>query len=225
MDLIQFNGENIDKYIQYDIINDSDVYKNAILKQTEIVLDQLDNLIDFIGPIIEIIKILGNKGEEKVGKITKFLEYMSTFDYRGLSQIINNILDSINNTVVDIKFDNSLSSIIKASNPSLTEEEIDNICKELIECGIINKDGKFNNKFIKIKGFKQILDLKIDDKYMEYEYIKDKQCSNELENNLNFIALKVSETIFINKKKEIRDEIYSQLETFMESIIERILNY
>ena len=224
MDLIQFNGENIDKYIQYDIINDSDVYKNAILKQTEIVLDQLDNLIDFIGPIIEIIKILGNKGEEKVGKITKFLEYMSTFDYRGLSQIINNILDSINNTVVDIKFDNSLSSIIKASNPSLTEEEIDNICKELIECGIINKDGKFNNKFIKIKGFKQILDLKIDDKYMEYEYIKDKQCSNELENNLNFIALKVSETIFINKKKEIRDEIYSQLETFMESIIERILN-
>ena len=225
MDVIKFNGENIDKYIQYDILNDSDVYKNAILKQTEIVLDQLDNLIDFIGPIIEIIKILGNKGEEKVGKMTKFLEYMSTFDYRGLSQIINNILDSINNTVVDIKFDNSLSSIIKASNPSLTEEEIDNICKELIECGIINKDGKFNNKFITIKGFKQIFDLKIDDKYMEYEYKKDKQCTNELENNLNFIALKVSEAIFINKKKEIRDEIYSQLETFMESIIERILNF
>ena len=224
MDLIAFNGENIDKYIQYDIINDSDVYKNAILKQTEIVLDQLDNLIDFIGPIIEIIKILGNKGDEKAGKISEFLDYMSTFDYRGLFQITNNIIDSIKNTVVDIKFDNSLSSIIKASNPSLTEEEIDNICKELIECGIINKNGKFNNKFITIKGFKQILDLKIDDKYMEYEYKEDEQCSNELENNLNFIALKVSETMFNNKKKEIKDEIYSQLETFMESIIERILN-
>ena len=70
------------------------------------------------------IKILGNKGEEKVGKMTKLLEYMSTFDYRGLSQIINNILDSINNTVVDIKFDNSLSSIKKASNPSFKVEDL-----------------------------------------------------------------------------------------------------
>ena len=218
---ITFNGENIDKYIQYDIINDSDEYRNAILGKTEIVLDQIDNLIDFIGPIIEIAKILGSK--EKVGKMSKFLEYMSTFDYKGLIQISKNIYESIKITKVDINFDNSLSTIIKASNPSYSEKEIDNICKELIECGIINKDGQFDSKYIAIKGFKQAFDIKIDDKYMEYEY-KEKKLTNELENNLNFIALKVSESVLNNKKLKIKDDIYEQLETFMESIIQRILD-
>ena len=224
MEMIQFNGENIDKYIQHDIINDTDLYKNAILKQTEIALDQIDHLIDFIGPIIEIIKILSSKGGEKVNKMKNFLEYMSNFDYHGIYQFSKNLYDAIKNKEIDINFDNSLSSIIKASNTSLKEEEIDNICKELIECGVINKNGKFNTELVKINGFKQILDIKIDDKYLQYEYNRDKKCSEELENNLNFIALKVSENIFNNKKKEIKDEIYSQLETFMESIIERILD-
>ena len=218
---ITFNGENIDKYIQYDIINDSDEYRNAILGKTEIVLDQIDNLIDFIGPIIEIAKILGSK--EKVGKMSKFLEYMSTFDYKGLIQISKNIYESIKITKVDFNFDNSLSTIIKASNPSYSEKEIDNICKELIECGIINKSGQFNSKYIAIKGFKQAFDIKIDDKYMEYEY-KEKKLTNELENNLNFIALKISESVLNNKKLKIKDDIYEQLETFMESIIQRILD-
>ena len=103
-------------------------------------------------------------------------------------------------------------------------EEIDNICKEMIECGIISKEGKFNTEFIKIKEFKQILDLKIDDKYMQYNYNDKKKCSEELINNINFIALKVNENTFNSKKMEIKDEIYSILESFIESIIERILN-
>ena len=223
MDTIKLNGENIDKYIQYDILNDSDIYKNAILKQTEKILDQLDYLLDFIGPIIEIIKILGASNSEKTEKIAKFAEYMSTFDYQGLIQISKNIYELVKNTKVDVNIDNNLSSVIKSSYPSLNDEEIDIICRELIECKIINKNGKFDDKFIKIKNFKQIFDIKIDDKYMGYEYIEGKQCSEELENKLNFIAIKISETVFNNKKNEIKDEIYTQLETFMESIIQRIL--
>ena len=225
MDKMKFNGEDIDKYIQYDILNDSDNYKNAILKQTEIVLDQLDNLIDFLGPIIEIIKIFSAKSDEKVSKLKNFLEYMSNFDYNTLFQASKGIYDTINNTKIDIKFDNSLSYLIKTSNPSLSEDEVDNICKELIECGVINKEGKFNKEFIQIKNFNQIIDIKIDDKYKQYKYNKDKKIFGELENNINLIALKVSETIFKAKKKEIKDEVYNQLETFMESIIERILSY
>ena len=225
MKLMRLNGENIDKYIQYDILNDSDLYKNSILKQTETVLDNLDNLIDFLGPIIDIIKILSAKKDEKISKLKNFLEYMSNFDYNQLIEVSKNIYDTIKNTKVDIKFDNSLSYLIKTSNPSLSEEEVDNICQELIECGVINKEGKFKTEFISIKNFKQIIDIKIDDKYQQYQYNKDKKISNELENNLNLIALKVSEALFNQKKKEIKDEVYTQLETFMESLIERIINY
>ena len=150
---------------------------------------------------------------------------MSNFDYNTLFQVSKGIYDTINNTKIDIKFDNSLSYLIKASNPSLSEDEVDNICKELIECGVINKEGKFNKEFIQIKNFNQIIDIKIDDKYKQYKYNKDKKIFGELENNINLIALKVSETIFKAKKKEIKDEVYNQLETFMESIIERILSY
>ena len=49
MNLITFNDEKNDKFIQFDIINDSDVYRNEILKRTQIILDQNDNIIFFLG--------------------------------------------------------------------------------------------------------------------------------------------------------------------------------
>jgi hypothetical protein len=72
MNMVKLNGENIDKYIQYDIINDSDEYKEALLKQCDNILDQMDYLIDIIGPIIEISKIISCS--EKGEKLKKFLE-------------------------------------------------------------------------------------------------------------------------------------------------------
>ena len=61
----------------------------------------------------------------KRGKIAKFAEYMSTFDYQGLIQISKNIYELVKNTKVDVNIDNNLSSIIKSSYPSLNVEEID----------------------------------------------------------------------------------------------------
>lgn len=66
MGMIKLNEEDIDKFIYYDIINDSDDYKEAILNQCDMILDNFDNLIDFIGPIIEAAKILKNEKEEKM---------------------------------------------------------------------------------------------------------------------------------------------------------------
>ena len=97
MNMIKLNEENIDNFIYYDIINDSDEYKESILIQCDSILDNLDNLIDFIGPIIEAAKILKGKDEEKT---TKFLEYMSNFDYKGLIDISKNIYDLVKNTKV-----------------------------------------------------------------------------------------------------------------------------
>ena len=225
MNKMELNGKNIDKYIQYDIINDSDTYRNAILNNTQIIFDVLDNLKDFLIPIIDIIKII--KSQDKSTKINSFLEAMPNFDYKGLLSICEKIHQSIKDTKIDIKENNNLSYLVKSTIPNCTDEEIDNICKELIEYGIINKNGQFNINYIEIRGFKQSFELTIDDKYMKYEFqSKDtKLISSELKNKLNFIALKVSETALNNKKNEIKDEIYNQLENFMESIIEQILAF
>ena len=61
MNMIKINDKNIDKYIQYDIINDSDEYREALIQQCDNILDQMDYLIDIIGPIIEIGKIISSK--------------------------------------------------------------------------------------------------------------------------------------------------------------------
>ena len=127
MDMIKLNEEDIDKFIYYDIINDSDDYKEAILNQCDIILDNFDNLIDFIGPIIEAAKILKNEKEEKMAI---FLEYMSNFDYKGLIDIPKNISDLIKNTKVEVKGNNNnLSLLVKSLDSNITKEEIDNICK------------------------------------------------------------------------------------------------
>ena len=93
----------------------------------------------------------------------------------------------------------------------------------MIECGIVNRDVKFNEEFIEIKNFKQSFEIKIDEKYSKIEF-KDRKISKELKIKLCFILLKINENTLNDKKKEIKDEIYSQLENFMQSLIERILD-
>jgi len=202
MDLIKLNDENIDKYIQYDIINNSDEFQGELIKQCENILDQSDYLIDFIGPIIEVIKIFNNK-EEKGKRLTNFLEYMSNFDYKGLSNFAQNIYNSIKNTKLETKSDTNLSTLIKNLNSSYTDEDIDNICIELIECGAINKKGEFNKKFIQLKEFEQYFNPKIDEKYLKYAYNKNRKISENLEKKIELIAMKVSKLV-VEKKKMIK---------------------
>ena len=220
MNMMNLNGENIDKYIYYDIINDSDKYKEAILNQCDNILDNLDNLIDFIGPIIEAAKILIKEKDEK---IAKFLEYMTNFDFKSLIEVSKNIHEFIKNTKVEVKTNNNLSTLVKSLDESLSKEDIDNICQELIETGVIDKNGEFNSKFIGIKDFKQCFSIKIDEEYLKYNYTK-REISDDLEKKIDFLALKVSKLALENKKKEIKDEIYEKLETFTQSLVERILD-
>ena len=205
MDLIAFKGENNDKFIQFDIINDSDVYRNEILKRTQIFLDQTDNIIDFIGPLIDTIYMI--KSDSKTEKFTKFLDFISTFDFKGLCSISDKIHEVIKSTEINVEINNNLSYLVKNANSNLSDEEIDEICKELIECGIVNKEGKFNEKFVKINNFKQSFEIKIDEKYSKIEF-NNRKISKDLEIKLCFILLKISENALNDKKKKIKDEIY-----------------
>ncbi len=102
MDLITFKGENNDKFIQFDIINDSDVYRNEILKRTQIILDQTNNIIDFIVPLI-IDTIYMIKSDSKT---EKFLDFISIFDFKGLISISTKIHEAIKSTEINVEINN-----------------------------------------------------------------------------------------------------------------------
>ena len=216
-----FDGENIEKCIQFDIINGTEENKNLILDNFDKMFEEMDGLIDFIGPIIELGKILVNKNNEE--KFPKFLEFLSDFDYNKLSTIKDNISKIIKQSKICSKTDNNLSTFIKNLDPEYKDEIIDEICKELIECGVINKNGELNKKLSQIKEFEQCFKLNIDEKYMKYEYKEKKNISNELSKKLNLIFSKMNKVNLNNKKNEIKNEIYKKLENFIQSIIERIL--
>ena len=59
---------------------------------------------------------------------------------------------------INYQIDNrSLSVLISKSNEDFSEDKINNIIHELVECGAINiKEGKFNMNFIENKNFVQI---------------------------------------------------------------------
>ena len=221
MNNMYFKGDNIDKIIQYDIINNNDKYKEIILDNYDKILEQMDNLIDFLGPIIELRKSL--KGKDSSEKLASFLDFLSKFDYQGLNTIKTNICDILKNSKIDVKPNNDLSTLIKSIDTSFTEKSINETCKEFIECGLINKNGELNKDMITIKGFKQKFKIKINDEYLKYEYNNKKNISNELKEKLNKIASKVDEIRINNKKKDIKEKMYNRLENFIQSLIKRVL--
>ena len=225
MDNMLFDGENIEKCIQCDIINGNDENKELILDNCSKIFDELDNLIDFIGPIIELCKILISKNNEE--KLIKLFEFLS--NNIDIYNTLNIIKDKIYNILKNSKLQNEskieLSSLIKTVEPSFSDEDVDEICKELIECGVINKNGELNKKISPIKGFEQSFKLNIDKKYLKYEYNKKNNISDKIREKLNLKLIfgKMNKVNFNTKKNEIKDEMYNRLETFIQSIIEKIL--
>ena len=223
MDNMIFDGENIERCIQYDIINGNDENKELIIDKCNRIFDELDNLIDFIGPIIELCKILISKNNEE--KLSKLLDFLSTIDYNSLSIIKDKVCSILKDSKICNESKNELSSLIKSIDSSLDEETVDEICKELIEYGIINKNGELNKKISPIKGFEQSFKLNIDEKYSKYEYNNKKTITDKIKEkvNLNLIFGKMNKVNFNNKKNEIKEEMYNRLETFIQAIIEKIL--
>ena len=221
MDKMTFSGKEIDKGIQYDMIYGKEDFKELIINNCEKIFEQMDGIIDFLGPLIDLAKVLKCNGRDE--KLAEFLTFLSNIDYQGLNTMKNNIKSILKNEEYGKDLDNNLSTLIKALDPSLSEEKVDEICIELIECGVINKKGELDKKFNKLKSFEQCFQLNIDEKYMKYEYNNNRKISNELQEKLNLIYAKVNKTNLLNRKEEIKNEMYEKFENFIQSIIERVL--
>ena len=219
----EINTED-DKYIQFDIINQTDEYKNAILKQYKTIFNKSESLINFIGPIVDIIKKLISDKYENTERFKLFLDFLTTFDFKGFKNELVDIYKSINKLEVNVQLNKNLSHLILQSNKDYNKDEIDNICKELIECGAINKDGHFKSEFIKDKNFNQSFSLEIDKKYNKFKYNNKNEISDELNKILNNIAFKVSEKALNNKKREIKEEISKEIENYFQRVFKDILD-
>ena len=213
-----------DKYIQFDIINQTDEYKNTILNHYKTIFDKSENLINFIGPIVELIKKLISDKNGNTEKFKEFLEFLKNFDYKGFHNGLADIYKLINKIEVNIQLNNNLSHLVLQSNKDYKKDEIHNICKELIECGDINKEGHFKTELINDKNFNQSFILKIDKEFYKCKYNSKKEISKELIKCLNDIAFKTSEKALNNKKREIKDEIYKEIENYLQRMIKDILD-
>ena len=218
-------GTKFDLFIQSDILNKVDEYKNEIIEKADKIINESNNLIEFIGPIIDEIKKLTDNNKVTAEKIISFIDFIKNFNFKGFYNSIVNISESIKNTKLNDlneKFDQSLFNLILKLDNNKKKEEIDVIIINLLENGAINKEGKINKNFLKDKNFIQSFDLKIE-KY-DFNIKNNNKISNDLQNYLNKIASVLNKNVLNNKKKEILKEIYNKLKIYLEKIIKLILD-
>ena len=220
-------GNQFDLYIQSDLLNNANDYKNEILEKADKIINEGSEIIEFIGPIIDEIKSLIDNNKATVEKIESFLEFIKKFDFKGFYKSIMNISESIKNiklNKLNEKLDQSLFNLIFKFDQKKDKKEIDNIIIKLLEYGAINKEGKINSQFLEDKNFIQIFNLKIEKYKIEIKNNKNKQIPKDLKEHLNKIASVVNKNALNNRKKEIIKEIYNKIKVYLEKIIKYILD-
>jgi len=170
------------------------------------------------------------------------LDFTKNFDFRGFHNCIVHCAEFIKNSKVKYEVNKDgelflLSNILKDIDNNLTQEKIDNICKELIEYGAIKNteflfgsNWEFNEKYIADKDIKypKILKLKVDDKYKKIKYKKEKEkeiIPYETLTYLNKITNRLSLKALNNKKQQIKDEAYKIIEGHLSQNLKIILDY
>ena len=184
-------NENSDKYIINDIINNEDKYKHYVFEKIKIILGGANSLKSLM-PLIDTIKNLTNKNKTAFDKLSCFYNFIKTFDFQELRDLMVNCVKIIKNSKADYKVNKdadlfNISNILKNIDRHLTEEKIDNICKEFVECGAITYEKNFfNTKWKFAEDFKNyiddkniefpnLLDLKLENKYTKIECDKTKK--------------------------------------------------
>jgi hypothetical protein len=192
--------------------------------------------------LIEFIKNLADKNKVGLEKFKAFLDFTKNFDFRGFHNCIVHCAEFIKNSKVKYEVNKDgdlflLSNILKDIDNNLTQEKIDNICKELIEYGAIKNTAflfgsnwEFNKKYIDDKDIKfpKILKLKVDDKYKKIKYKKEKEkeiIPYETLTYLNKITNRLSLKALNNKKQQIKDEAYKIIERHLSQNLKIILDY
>ena len=231
--------EHHDIYILNDIIKNEDKYRYFILEKTEIVLSQSEQIFKIFIPLIEFIQKL-SESNNGIQKFKTFLDFIKTFDFKGLNNFTVNSIESIQNAKFknEVKSDDlfTLSNILKNIDKNLTQEKVDEICKNLIEYGAIKNNSSFfsfskkwelNKEYIEDKyiEFPKVLNLKVDDKYSKIKYDKKKTISYETIKYLNKIANRLSLQAINKKKQQIKDDVYAIFEKHLTENVKLILNY
>jgi len=213
------------EYISYDIILNVDNFSSSVMKQTNDIISNTENLSEFLGPLINFIKSITNGGKSIYEKFIEFIKFLETFDFKGCYNCIKDIFNSIKGIKLPGKIETNLSKLIAKSNEELSEIEIENICKELIECGAINKDGMFNTDYIDDKDFKQAFKkIEIDKKFKNIEINKEKKLSKETLDFFNSFKNKFSEKALNYKIEEITENVYKKIEAILSKYIKMLLD-
>ena len=234
--------ENHDIYILNDLLKNRDNYKYYILEKIETFLSGSEELTQLFMNLIEFIKNLADKNKVGLEKFQAFLNFTKNFNFRGFHNCIVHCVEFIKNSKVKYEVNKDgdlflLSNIFKDIDNNLTQEKIDNICKELIEYGAIKNTSflfvsnwEFNKKYIDDKDIKfpKILKLKVDDKYKKIRYKKEKEkeiIPYETLTYLNKITNRLSLKALNNKKQQIKDEAYKIIERHLSQNLKIILDY
>ena len=222
-DLLKFDDKDNNSML-YDIIINRDYFQRDLIGKVKKVFSDAKSLVEFIKPIIEFIKGLTDGNKCGMEKFNAFSNFVSNFDFKGCKNCIIDIINNIKNTKIETKIDKNLFSLLSKSNEDLNEDQVDNLIQELIECGAINKnEGKFNMEFIEDKNFEQSFIFQIDEKYKNFKF---KQCeiSNQASKFLNSFKDKFSQKALNNKKEQIKDQVYKEIENFLKEKIKMILD-
>ena len=212
------------EYISYDIILNTDIFRSSIINQAKDIISKTENLFEFFGPLINFIKCITNGQKSIYEKVNEFINFLNTFDFKECYNCINNIFNSIKETKLSGKIERNLSKLINKSNEKLSETEIEKICKELIECNVLNKDGMFNMDYMDDKDFKQAFKIEIDKKFKNIEINKEKQLSKETLDFLKTFKNKFSEKALNFKIEEITNNVYKEIEFILGKYIRMLLD-
>lgn len=219
-------GDKENESISYDIIINRDFFKCDLITKVKEVISDAENLMEFIGPMLDFIKELNNGSQSGIEKFNNFLNFLKTFDFKGCKNCLVDIVEKIKNTKINYQIDNYLFTLISKSNEDFSEDKVVNLIQELIECGAIEqKEGKFNMDFIEDKDFVQSFKFKIDKKFKNIKFNPDKKISKETSTFLNSFKDKFSQKALNNKTEQIKDQVYKEIENFLQKNIKMILDY
>ena len=205
LDILGFDDKD-NESVLYDIIINRDFFKCNLISKVKEFTSDVENLMEFIGPIIDFIKELcdGNKGGME--KFNSFLKFVNKFDFKGCKRCIEDIIIKIKKTKINYEFDNHLFILVKKSyedNKDFNDDKIEHFIQELIEGGAIDqKKGTFNMDYIENKNFVQKFKFKIDKKFKNIKLNKEKinNISPEALSFLNSFKDKFSLNALNNKK-------------------------
>ena len=191
------------KYISYDIIVGENSFQSNLINKIKEIISDGENLMEFIEPIIQMIRKLSDENTGKTAKFTEFLDFITYYNFEGCKNCLEDIIKKIKKINNKIEIEINLSILISKSNKELNQEKIEAMIQEMIECGAIDlKEGIFTKNFILDNDYIQSFKFKIDNKFKKLKFDINKKISNETLEFFNSFKIGFSEKALNNELKK-----------------------